>query len=101
MRAWTVGRSPRENEIIGIAAVRHRVSPLSILNGSHERPQVLARRDAAIALRQLGYSTPRIGRILGIHHSSVLYHLRQAPAGIPTSFDFNPDIPDLSGEWAI
>ena len=54
-----------------------------------------------------GYSTPQIGRWLGLHHTSILAaaKLPAAKPGVvsrhPTAEPVEVPYPDLSGEWAI
>lgn len=106
--AWTPGRRPKRVMVaIQDAADRHDVTPGMVLGGSQGREVVAARRDAIHALRSFGMSTPLIGKMLGgLHHSSVLHHLKISPATPRASAraivpDYSFPVPDYSGEWAI
>jgi chromosomal replication initiation ATPase DnaA len=82
-------------KVISEACAAEGVWPASVVRGCRARRVVAARRRAIRKLRDLGYSLPKIGRMLGgLHHTSVAYHL----AGYEP---YSPDTPDLSGEWAI
>ena len=102
VNSWNYGLPRFAHDAICKAAERHQVTPRMILSGSHERRVVEARRDAIIDLRYRGkYTLSEIGKMVGgIHHSSVKYHLDLVAPYIPQK-PFDPDIPDLSGEWAI
>ena len=97
--------------MIRAAALRHCVPARFIRDGRQRSySAVAARRELAREFRAKGYSTTVIGRYLGgLHHSSVLYMLRDHPdrkqrgstlpgAGTPGQHETDMD---LSGEWAI
>lgn len=101
---WATGRPQLVSDMIAIAAAAESIHPTAVLSRSHEPPCVRARRDVICQLRRRGYSLTRIGRLLGgLHHSSVLYNLKQAEQKPPkpTVPTWNPDVPDESGIWAI
>jgi chromosomal replication initiation ATPase DnaA len=97
VRSWRCQKPRRACEAIARAAKAHHVMPRMVLKGSNEPVCVRARHQAIWELRRLGYSTPLIGRLLGgLHHSTVLYHLRQElPLPPPVCYD----APDESGLW--
>jgi chromosomal replication initiation ATPase DnaA len=72
----------------------------AIRSQSQARRLVDARRRIAVELRSLGYSYPRIGRILGHRHHTTIMYLIETAAPIPSPID-GIAYPDLSGEWAI
>jgi chromosomal replication initiation ATPase DnaA len=53
----------------------------SILGGhSQQATYVTARRQLACELRKMGYSYPEIGLWMGLHHATVMYHVRKGNA---------------------
>ncbi|HLG97206.1 MAG TPA: helix-turn-helix domain-containing protein [Bryobacteraceae bacterium] len=100
---WIHRMPERIREIVVRAASEYGVSIRMVLSGMHERPIVLARRLAIHRIRKLAVSTPQIGRWLGMHHSSIVYHLQKpCPRGrrLPEDYELG-DGPDESGIWAI
>ncbi len=98
---WNANKPRAVVAAIQAAADACHVTPRMILGGSHEREVVAARKQAIHALREFGLSTPLIGKMMGgIHHTSVLHHMKSKPKTAPV-MDFTYPVPDLSGEWAI
>jgi hypothetical protein len=100
------GRCSRaEADLIFEIAKRHDV-PFDIVTmpgGGGGRQAYRARLEIAQTLRSHGYSFPRIGACLGVHHTSIIYMLKRStpsPPALPASPEPVP-YPDLSGEWAI
>jgi chromosomal replication initiation ATPase DnaA len=90
-------------QILEEVSVRYSL-PISQITGVSQQPHLVPpRTEIARALREKGWSFPRIAKFLGgRHHSSVMYYLNKGrkPLVIPPA-PFDPDVPDLSGEWAI
>ena len=64
-------------EIIIAVAGKRRVDVDDMLGPSRDAEYVAARRECYRRLRtELGWSLPRIGRVFGRHHATVLYALR-------------------------
>ena len=76
--------------------MRHRIPTSFIWEQVKEADAVAARREAALALRSMGYSYPQIGRWMNRHHTSILNLVGNRPQEYR-----EPSVPDLSGEWAI
>ena len=49
----------------------------ALLGGGRRRDISAARREAVLRICAHGHSLPQIGRWLRLHHTSVLYHLRE------------------------
>ena len=97
---------PRIMAVIRLAAIENDVTPDRLFEeGKLGGRAMLARRVAVCRLRAMGFSLAEIGRFMGLHHTSVLHHLkvrrRQLGIGRTSKRDDDPVIPDLSGEWAI
>ena len=60
------------------AAAKYDLAWEDLLVPLKRRELVLARRAAMVALREQGWTQPRIARVFGVDHTTVLYHLRQA-----------------------
>ncbi len=100
--AWSSGKPPRVANIIAAAAGRCNTTPRMVLSGSREAPVMRAKRMVIRDLRDLGLSLATIGRYLGgMHHTSILHHLREESRRQAVSGDYDPEAPDFSGEWAI
>jgi chromosomal replication initiation ATPase DnaA len=68
--------------IICAACERHLATLADVLDGVRVPNVVKARRDAILELHSTGMlSSLGIGRILGLDHTSVLYHLRRPNGG--------------------
>lgn len=101
LRSWRDGRPSRVSDVIARVAHRRDIPAGLIVSnrrGSHEAPVVAARRECIFELRAMGFSLPQIGKYVGIHHSSVSYHLRDYR---PPKLTFDYPVPDESGVWAI
>jgi len=76
-----------------------------ILSGGHSIAEVTeARRQISVELRALGWSLPRIGYSLNLHHTSILYLLKKTAKPVQRAYSaYSREVPcpDLSGEWAI
>lgn len=97
--SWKFSRPPDVCAVIEHAAARYRISPRAVLGPSHEPRFVRARCQVIGELHKRGYSSPRIGRLLGgLHHSTVRYHLLKAAArcALPP---VDVSAPDESGIW--
>lgn len=92
-------RPAKSHAVLLRAAAEEGILLTDLVGTSHRRECVAARRRAAIELREMGYSFPRIGRLLNRHHTSIFSLIGGAQAAPKPAFD--PDAPDLSGEWAI
>lgn len=71
---------------------------LELLRPNQHPHVVRARVEVMRFLRDRGYSYPAIAEALGMHHATVIKHLKRAKPEIsrePVPF------PDYSGEWAI
>jgi chromosomal replication initiation ATPase DnaA len=60
-------------ELIQAAADLYGTTAEDVRAGSSERPAVRARMIACWMLRETGKSFPEIGRVLGLHHTSVMH----------------------------
>ena len=91
--------------VLGDVAVATGLRMCDILGKSQEPRFVQARKIAVVELRKLGYSYPRIGRILGgRHHTTVMRLARHWKRGVVVAPKYEATqvpCPDLSGEWAI
>ena len=63
--------------IVGQVARMRGLTVTAVLGPSRCRKISAARREAVRRIRAHGYSLPQIGRWLRLHHTSVLYHLRE------------------------
>lgn len=100
--------------VIRVAAL-HGATADQILSGSQQLNVCAARWQVIRELREdaRGFSLPMIGQWLGgLHHSTVLHALRtqangKGPYGSALlkppapPVPYNPDVPDLTGEWDI
>ena len=65
--------------ILRCVAAKHGLQPREIKGRSRRKEIVLAKREVCyLCSTRLGRSTPAIGNMLGIDHTSVMYHLRMA-----------------------
>lgn len=98
---------PRVLRIIAQAAIDWGVAISHVQNTSFHDPRVvMARRQAVKEIHELGFSSAMVGRFLGgMHHTSVLYALKQTarPKRLPKIFPKPASSPEEfeSGEWAI
>jgi DNA-binding NarL/FixJ family response regulator len=99
--SWKSGRPKAVCEAIQIAARAFGLEPEAVLRRTNERQPVAARRYVAVQLRVRGYSTTQIGRVLGLHHTTVLYHLQARPRCAPPRPPIEWNGIDESGVWAI
>lgn len=105
-QAWDK-QPPIVCDLVRRAARRLGVSPASVLGKSQQPQFVAARYEVAVALRRMGWSTPRIGRALGGRHHATIIHLlskRLAPVEINSATRSDIDSvsgADESGIWAI
>ena len=65
---------------INHAAEHHGVTVADIKGRSRLGPVVAARQDVFLALREAGWSFPRIGRAMGRDHSTVMHGVAVAEA---------------------
>jgi len=63
-------------EIITHVEARHRCTLEQIKATDNQQYLVRARRELATRLRGIGYSLPRIGKVIGKHHTTVLHLLK-------------------------
>ena len=63
---------------ISRAAEHHGVTVAEIKGRSRLGPVVAARQDVFLALREAGWSFPRIGRAMGRDHSTVMHGVARA-----------------------
>ena len=97
-----VRRPARIEDSIAKACEKYCVRRTEVLSKDSRVPVVEARRMICRDLRKQGISFPEIAHYLGINHSTAYYHVHYV--GQPSPEDtttFDPDVPDLSGEWAI
>lgn len=90
--------SPRLRAMVQMVACEHKIDA-SILARGKSRKSVAARAEVFRRLRSTGMSLTQIGRLFGMHHTSVLYHVGKMPPAPVHSVE--KDYIDLSGEWAI
>lgn len=69
--------SPTVRTAISAAAHAHGVTKEEILSRKKKRKYVQARYMAMRMLHDQGWSLGRIGRALGVHHTTVLYAIRK------------------------
>jgi len=88
----------RLKSLIEEVAVNHDVTTVALLSADQHARIVAARRELIRAMKtRLDYSGYHTAALLGLHHTTVAYHLRGLLPPIP----FNPNAPDESGIWAI
>ena len=97
---------PRIMAVIRLAAIENDVPPEKMFErGKVGGRAAVARRTAVCRIRAMGFSLQEIARFMGLHHTSVLHHLkqrrRQLGLGQARRREDDPVLPDLSGEWAI
>lgn len=99
-------RLPRPIEVIVCETCEaHGLQPAVVLAlgyGRNQKERVICRAEIAVKLRREGLSYPIIGRYLRMHHSSVMHVCRRYAAHFPPPLPppaWDPDKPDLSGEW--
>ncbi len=65
-------------QIIAEVAAAHSIPAIHLTKRLNSHPEVVrARADAARRIRaEVGMSLPQIGRLMGLHHSTVLYHCK-------------------------
>lgn len=90
----------RFKEVIESECLKYEIGIKELLSHRQYYPLPNIRGKICARLRDMGLSMPRIGALLGLHHTTVLHHLRQEKPTTPPK-PFDPDHPDLSGEWAI
>lgn len=64
-------------QILREVAIEHRLNRDEILGRLRWPEFVAARIDVAHRLRERGYSMPRIGAVLGRHHSTIIYYFKR------------------------
>lgn len=100
-----ISRMPKKAlDILRAQASKYGVRPSEITNSTCRDSMVTrARREVCRDLRRRGWSLTRIGRVVGLNHTSVLKHTRDIPFAHPKppSKEAKPWEPDYSGEWAI
>lgn len=67
----------RIDDIMRAVCVKHEVTPAHIKGKWRVLDVVRARHEAMYQLRRLGLSYPRIGQLLGRHHTSVMHGVRK------------------------
>lgn len=94
---------PRVRNILDLIARKHGLLAEDILERDRHGDVVAARREAIRRIRdELKLSTPRIGQMLGLRHTSVLHHLPKGPPKpAKRAADHDWSVPDESGVWAI
>ena len=60
-------------ELVIQSAIRHQIRPVNIYSKSILRIHAWPRQWVCCEARRLGYSTPLIGRELGLHWTTVIY----------------------------
>lgn len=58
--------------IIACVALRHGVQPSALRSSNHNRKAVACRRVVAICMREIGYSYPEIGVLMGCNHTTIM-----------------------------
>jgi hypothetical protein len=93
------GFPPRLKALIDEMAAKHDITSVELLSQTKTARIAVARRELIREMKnRFDYSGSRIGLLLGLHHTTVFYHLKGMPAPIP----FDPwKTPDESGIWAI
>jgi hypothetical protein len=88
----------RLKSLIDEMAAKHDVTAVELLSETKTSRNAAARRELIREMKnRFDYSASRIGLLLRLHHTTVLYHLKGMPAPVP----FDPNTPDESGIWAI
>ena len=64
-------------QIIAAVCLRHNITESRLIRPGRAMRYVRARWEAMALLRRAGLSLPKIGRLLGRHHTSVLTGLRR------------------------
>jgi hypothetical protein len=67
--------TPQARQIIREVAAEHRVDPMKIIGKCRSVPVVHARVEVSKRLEARGYSTNRIGEVLGKDHTTILFYL--------------------------
>lgn len=99
-------RAPRQRyvtaarEILLLAANLHGLTLPALLADGQNNRQCDARRWAALEMRAKRMTFDEIGQVMGRHPTSILNLLKRR-ARSRKGNEWNPDVPDLSGEWAI
>ena len=91
---------PRVRLIVSAIAESHHVTAEEVLGGRSTALVVAARREICWQLANvLHIPASQIGRYLGIHHTTVLFHLGKIKKPAVKLSDWS--VPDFSGEWDI
>ena len=69
----------KAEQIIREVAELYNLDPRQVRERGNFAERVAARREVYLRLRALGWSLPRIGRLFGQHHTTVLHALRALP----------------------
>lgn len=89
---------PRLKALVDEMAGKFDVTSVELLSQTKRARIVAARRELIREIKtRLDYSGSRIAMLLGLHHTTVFYHLK----GMPPPPPFDPNTPDESGIWAI
>ncbi len=78
-------RPERVEVVIQEACQQHGANRMDLLTGNRTRPYQEARRAICRRLRDEGRPLQVIGRMLNVHHSTVIYYLRQTEAACSQS----------------
>ena len=76
IESLTCGTVSLEGFLLGVAR-KHGVPSVQVLSSGGGRKAKAARYDLFSKLRGMGLSYPRIARLTGFHHTSVMYGLRK------------------------
>lgn len=101
-------RPARIEAVIKLACTEYEITRAQFFQVPRSRSIKAARGFACRELRKLNMHYKEIARVLGFrHHTSVMHHCKEMQPGTtdpttrPVEPSFNPDLPDLSGEWNI
>jgi chromosomal replication initiator protein len=74
--------TPKEKNLAAIEAIaqEHKFTVDDILGTSKFKPLVKVRRKCVVMLREKGYSTTEIGRIMNRDHSTIVHSLQKSRA---------------------
>ncbi len=70
-----IDRSVDVPEILASVAMLHLMTPTQLLERRRHHSLIEARRDVILALYRRGATVSQIGRVLGLHHTTVIHHL--------------------------
>lgn len=92
---------PRVRDLVRSIADARGLSAPAIVRGGNQPYYVDARAEVYKALREppFEYSFPRIGRLFGKHHTTIISSVQRFKSQPPPVAPYDKDVPDFSGEW--